>query len=79
MLGPQVHSHDWESLKSSSRVMCKEKLEKAVKGLASPSIWPQPTSAAPANGTGNGLRAMTWAGHPLPTSPRGCDLKVESD
>lgn len=29
--------------------MCKEKLEKGVKGVASPSIWPQPTSAAPAH------------------------------
>lgn len=79
MADSQDPSHDRENLKGSNRVMCKEKLEMGVKGAASPSTCPQPTSAAPTNGTGNGLKAMTWAGYPLLTSPRGCDLKAESD
>lgn len=38
MSGPQDQSHDWESLKSSSRITCKENLEMDVKGVASPRI-----------------------------------------
>lgn len=75
--GSQYHSHDWQSLKSSSRVTCKA--GNGCKGGTSPVFGPQPTSAAPANGTGNGLRAMTCSGHLLPTSPGGCDPKTESD
>lgn len=42
MAHSQDPSHDWENLKGSSAVMCKEKLEMGVKEQLAPVFSPSP-------------------------------------
>lgn len=42
MAHSQDPSHDWENLKGSSTVMCKEKLEMGVKEQLAPVFSPSP-------------------------------------